>query len=94
MERRAVRVEIRGRVQRVGFRAWTERRAQALGLDGWVRNREDGAVEAVFAGSVGAVERMLAICADGPRHARVEAVKTWALDDAAVVPGTGFRQHR
>lgn len=64
--RRVVRAEIHGRVQRVGFRAWTEREARARGLDGWVRNRADGTVEAVFAGSEAAVEAMLAACADGP----------------------------
>ena len=44
-------VLIRGRVQGVGFRAWTEYTALERGLEGWVRNRRDGAVEAVFAGA-------------------------------------------
>ena len=48
--RRAVHVVITGRVQGVGFRAFVEREAEALRLDGWVRNRRDGTVEAVFAG--------------------------------------------
>ena len=45
------RVLIRGRVQGIGYRAWTEDTALLNGIDGWVRNRADGAVEAVFAGS-------------------------------------------
>jgi acylphosphatase len=67
-------VVIRGRVQRVGFRAWTEYTANDLGLAGWVRNRRDGAVEAVFAGPAGEVAAMVAACRSGPPGARVEAV--------------------
>ncbi len=72
---RAVHVRISGRVQGVGFRAWAERQAAALGLSGWVRNRADGGVEAVFSGPEEAVETMLAACRQGPRHARVDAVE-------------------
>jgi acylphosphatase len=71
---KAVRVRISGRVQGVWFRAWTERQATALGLDGWVRNRRDGDVEALFAGPDEAVDAMLAECWNGPKNARVEAV--------------------
>ena len=71
----SVHVLIRGRVQAVAYRAWTERRANALHLSGWVRNRADGDVEAVFSGSAGAVDAMLAACRDGPRLADVEEVK-------------------
>ncbi len=74
-EPRSVHVRISGFVQGVGFRAWTERRATALGLSGWVRNSEDGDVEAVFSGPAGAVEAMLAACREGPRHSRVERVE-------------------
>ena len=66
-------VVIRGRVQGVGFRAWTEYTALARGLEGWVRNRRDGSVEAVFAGSNEAVAAMVEACRRGPRGARVEA---------------------
>ena len=68
-------VMIRGRVQRVGYRAWTEYTALELGLEGWVRNRRDGAVEAVFAGPAAAVEEMIAACRKGPPGASVDAVE-------------------
>lgn len=72
---RSIRVRITGHVQGVGFRAWTEQRANALGLSGWVRNAENGDVEALFSGSTEAVNAMLAVCREGPRHARVERVE-------------------
>lgn len=67
-------VTIRGRVQGVGYRAWVEYQASAGGLEGWVRNRRDGGVEAVFAGPALAVAEMVALCRHGPPSARVEAV--------------------
>src|SRR5262249_52948745 len=67
------RVVIRGRVQRVGYRAWTEYTALELGLEGWVRNRNDGTVEALFAGPANDVAAMLDACRLGPPGARVEA---------------------
>jgi acylphosphatase len=67
-------VIIRGRVQGVGFRAWTEYTAVQRGLTGWVRNRQDGSVEAVFIGEAIAVEAMLADCRRGPAGARVDKV--------------------
>jgi len=73
--RKAVQVLIRGRVQGVGYHAWTAAEAEARGLDGWVRNRRDGAVEAVFAGPAVAVDGMLAAAKAGPRDARVTAVE-------------------
>ena len=73
----AVRVLIEGRVQGVGFRYWLIERAGGLGLDGWVRNRRDGAVEAVFAGPADAVAAMLRYCHDGPAFARVARVHEW-----------------
>lgn len=72
----AVHVIIEGRVQGVGFRAWVEREAKAKGLAGWVRNRADGAVEAVFSGEDQAVRKMVESCGKGPRLAAVRAVKT------------------
>jgi acylphosphatase len=65
---------IRGRVQGVGYRAWTEYRALELGLGGFVRNRRDGTVEAVFAGPQEAVAAMIEACRGGPPGARVIAV--------------------
>jgi len=67
-------VTIRGNVQGVGYRAWVEYQATASGLEGWVRNRRDGSVEALFAGSGGAVAEMVALCRNGPPSARVETV--------------------
>lgn len=74
-EIRAVHVCISGRVQGVGYRAWARRRAEALGLSGWVRNVAGGDVEAVFSGPSDAVEAMLSACHDGPDYARVERVE-------------------
>ena len=66
-------VAIRGRVQGVGFRFWVEENAGLHDLEGWVRNRRDGSVEAVFAGPAGAVARMIEVCRRGPPGSRVEA---------------------
>jgi acylphosphatase len=74
MVTRSVHVVISGRVQAVGFRAWTERQATARRLSGWVCNRGGGTVEAVFAGEAEAVEAMLAAARVGPPGARVDAV--------------------
>ena len=68
-------VTIRGRVQGVGFRYWTRRTATARGLEGWVRNRRDGSVEAVFAGDEQAVVEMIQLCRRGPEAARVDSVQ-------------------
>ncbi|MGO4717193.1 acylphosphatase [Bradyrhizobium sp. 2TAF24] len=67
-------VMIRGRVQGVGYRAWVDETAQPHGLDGWVRNRRDGAVEAVFAGAASDVAQMIVACRRGPALARVDAI--------------------
>jgi acylphosphatase len=72
------RVVVTGLVQGVYFRETTRRRAQAAGVAGWVRNRPDGAVEAVFEGEQEAVERLLAFCDEGPRGARVDRVAVTA----------------
>jgi acylphosphatase len=73
---RAVHVIVEGRVQGVGFRAFLEREAGARGLRGWVRNRSDGSVEAVFSGEEEDVRGMIAACGRGPRMAAVSAVRT------------------
>jgi acylphosphatase len=67
-------IVIRGRVQGVGFRAWTEYTALERGLQGWVRNRRDGAVEALLVGPPDVVAAMIEACKEGPRGARVESV--------------------
>jgi len=75
-EETAVRARITGRVQGVFFRAWTDRTAKELGLKGFVRNRRDGSVEALFAGPAAQVNEMLTRCRSGPPDARVEHVET------------------
>lgn len=67
-------VLIRGRVQGVGFRSWTEVAALDRGLQGWVRNRRDGAVEALFSGLETDVLAMIEDCRAGPPGARVDFV--------------------
>ncbi len=67
--------EIFGDVQGVGFRFFAERQARRLGLDGWVRNRYDGAVELEAEGSNAALEQFLQDLRRGPRAARVQDVK-------------------
>ncbi|HEU0304170.1 MAG TPA: acylphosphatase [Gaiellaceae bacterium] len=69
------RVIARGRVQGVFFRSEARSRARSAGLRGWVRNRRDGAVEAVFEGPPEAVESMLRWCERGPAGARVDSVE-------------------
>lgn len=72
---RTVHIRIDGRVQGVGYRAWCAEAARNLGLTGWVRNRRDGAVEAVLQGPNAAVSNMIAQCRQGPRDALVRAVE-------------------
>ena len=69
------RLRVRGRVQGVFFRGATERQARALGVAGWVRNRADGSVEAVFEGAPERVAAAVAFCREGPRDARVDSVE-------------------
>ncbi|MGZ8388642.1 MAG: acylphosphatase [Rhodoplanes sp.] len=67
-------VVVRGRVQGVGFRMFVEDTAQPLNLEGWVRNKRDGSVEAVFAGPDEAVSAAVEACREGPRGSLVESV--------------------
>jgi acylphosphatase len=67
-------VVVRGRVQGIGYRAWTEYTALGKGLEGWVRNRRDGTVEAVFAGTPATVAEMVEACRRGPPGARVDTI--------------------
>jgi acylphosphatase len=88
MAREAVTVRVTGRVQGVGYRYWTVETAQRLGLDGWVRNRRDGSVEALIAGEAAAVAAMLAAFRQGPPPAAVRGVATAPAD---VPAQAGFR---
>jgi acylphosphatase len=90
-EHLAVRVEITGRVQGVGYRHWTNLRASRAGLTGFVRNRSDGSVEAVFSGPKSEVDDMVVRCKVGPRGAGVTDVRAepWggeAFQDFSILP--------
>lgn len=85
-------VSIRGRVQGVGFRMWTERQARSLGLRGWVRNEADGSVSALVGGPDEPVANMLDLFWSGPRGAAVTGVSTEPAD-ASTLP-QDFRQRR
>ncbi len=75
MSTRVIRhVTMRGRVQGVGYRAFVEHEALKQGIEGWVRNRRDGTVEAVFAGVPEKVEAITAACRRGPFGASVDAI--------------------
>jgi acylphosphatase len=88
---KSVRVVITGRVQGVWFRAWTTEQATRRGLSGWVRNRLDGSVEALFSGPAEAVDAMVEACRHGPPAARVDHVAQHPADPPAE---EGFRQVR
>ena len=80
-------VVIRGRVQGVGFRAWTEYTALERGLRGWVRNRRDGGVELLATGNDNAVAALIEACREGPSAANVTGVKVEHGEDDG---GAGF----
>jgi acylphosphatase len=89
MSETTIRVRITGRVQGVWYRGWTVDQALRLGLDGWVRNRRDGAVEAVFSGPEDVVRTMIALCRQGPPAAVVTKI-TEQVETEPAAPG--FRQ--
>jgi acylphosphatase len=80
-------IMIRGRVQGVGYRAWVDHEARRLGLQGWVRNRRAGSVEAVFGGDENTVAVMIAACRKGPPSSRVDGV----TEDQAHQDALGLR---
>jgi acylphosphatase len=85
-QRVAKRVRIEGRVQGVGYRAFVACEAARIGLDGFVRNRRDGGVEAVFAGVSADIAAIIDACKIGPWGSRVDWVKV--LDESAeIAPG-------
>ena len=86
-------VVIHGRVQGVGYRAFVEDEAMRLNLQGWVRNRRAGSVEALFAGPPEVVDAMVELCRKGPSGARVERIERRAAsaDDLTLCQtGRGF----
>ena len=83
------RLIISGRVHGVGYRAWMVAQASAMGVDGWVRNRADGTVEALMSGEADAVEELARACRRGPRFAQVDSI----VEEKADPPGEpGFAQ--
>jgi len=85
----AVHARIEGKVQRVWYRNWTVENATKRGLTGWVRNRTDGSVEAVFAGPKDQVDDMVKVCWQGSPKSQVTNVITEACD---VPTEPGFRE--
>jgi acylphosphatase len=73
-------IMVRGRVQGVGYRAFVERAALKAGIAGWVRNRRDGSVEALFSGEAVQVQALIETCRRGPFAARVDTLQE---DEAA-----------
>lgn len=88
---RVIRCMVRGRVQGVGYRAWAERQAIARGLAGWVRNKQDGSVEAVFAGDPDNVAAMAESLMRGPPAAQVSGIEIVEADAAALSATFGAR---
>ena len=84
-----VRIVIKGRVQDVFFRNWTIENATQLHLKGWVRNRRDGSVEALFSGSPDSVQEMEQRCRRGPPTAMVTGLQVFPSNDD---PGTEFER--
>ena len=90
-ERKTVRLKIFGQVQGVFYRAWTVGEAAKRGLDGWVRNRSDGSVEAVISGPPAKVDELVAACRIGPPRAQVNRIDVGEVDESEA-RGPGFRQ--
>ncbi|MGE4063367.1 MAG: acylphosphatase [Rhodospirillaceae bacterium] len=89
-ERKTVRLRILGRVQGVGYRAWTAQRAKKLGLTGWVRNLADGTVECLAQGRGEDIQALIAACHAGPPLARVTQVDSETVLDGEIY--SEFRQ--
>ena len=77
------KLRIHGEVQGVFYRGWSAEQARALGLNGWVRNRTDGTVEMLLHGEEAAVDRMIALCRQGPPSAWVERIDVEDTQEAA-----------
>ncbi len=84
----SVRVCIEGRVQGVGFRYWLVREADRAGVTGWVRNRRDGSVEALFSGDETRVRKLITRCHEGPPVAYVTTVREAPADPPEI---SGFQ---
>ena len=80
-ERIAVRLIIKGRVQGVGYRWWARVEARRLRLDGWVRNRAEGAVELMACGPPDLLEQLIKACRFGPPAADVDSIDRFEAED-------------
>jgi len=89
-DRRIVRIVVRGQVQGVGFRAFVEDEAASRAISGWVRNRRDGSVEAVAAGTRAAVDAWIETIGVGPPASRVDALDVEEADETALGGHTDF----
>jgi acylphosphatase len=91
---KTVHVMISGHVQHVWYRGWAIKQARFFGLDGWVRNRLGGKVEAVFHGPNEKIEQMLLACQDGPEAAKVDEVSIARIEagDPLKLAGQGFQR--
>ena len=78
------RVVVSGKVHQVGYRDYTIRKANALGVTGWVRNRNDGTVEIMVSGEDEAVAALVEACREGPPLARVDHVEAYVEDSQPV----------
>jgi len=88
---KTVHLRIEGKVQGVWYRAWTRDTATELGLNGWVRNRMDGSVEAIVSGDETTVDQLIEKCHQGPPAARVHKITATGSDESVKV---GFVQER
>jgi acylphosphatase len=79
----ARRFVVKGRVQGVGFRWFVENEASKLGIHGWVRNREDGCVEVLAAGTKSQLDSLYDVLQQGPRAARVDSVQVIEAEPTA-----------
>jgi len=86
---RIARITVEGHVQNVGYRVFVAREAGRLHLAGWVRNRSDGSVETLIAGSAGLVDEFLILAARGPATARVDSYRVDEADAHALAEGGG-----
>ncbi|MFZ2025623.1 MAG: acylphosphatase [Microgenomates group bacterium] len=80
---KTIRLIISGSVQGIGFRKWIKRQAQRASVTGWVKNREDGAVESVVQGEADAIQQLIIHIHQGPPLALVEGVFEEPIEDAS-----------
>ena len=88
---KTIRLRVSGHVQGVWYRAWTQETAESLGLNGWVRNRNDGSVEALVSGEEDAVAQLIEKCWEGSTASRVDNITFEEVDDAVEL---GFKQEQ